>query len=61
MDVWYIFVSGEELMDIITWPIRSSSLNVDGYKYVYIYLGGISQDVKKLKIWDFNPVFFGFS
>ena len=26
-----------------------------------IYIGGISQDVKRLKIWDFYPLFFGFS
>ena len=24
-------------------------------------MGGISQDVKKLKMWDFSPLFFGFS
>ena len=26
-----------------------------------IYMGGISQDIKRLKIWDFYPLFFGFS
>ena len=25
------------------------------------YMGGISQDVKRLKIWDFYLLFFGFS
>ena len=28
---------------------------------IYTYLGGISLDVKRLKMWDFYPVFFGFS
>ena len=30
-------------------------------KYLIIYMGGISQDVKRLKMWDFYPLFFGFS
>ena len=25
------------------------------------YMGGISQDVKRQKKWDFYPLFFGFS
>ena len=25
------------------------------------YMGGISQDVKRLKIWDFHPAFFRLS
>ena len=29
--------------------------------HIYTYMGGISQDVKRLKLWDFYPVFFGFS
>ena len=25
------------------------------------YMGGISEDVKRLKMWDYYPFFFGFS
>ena len=28
---------------------------------LWYYMGGISQDVKRLKMWDFYPLFFGFS
>ena len=31
------------------------------FKKVYIYTGGISQDVNRLKMWDFYPLFFRFS
>ena len=28
--------------------------------FVTFYMGGISQDVKRLNMWDFYPLFLGF-
>ena len=36
-------------------------INIWGWYLSRIYMGGISQDVKSLNMWDFYTLFFGFS
>ena len=44
------FLSGNSFY--LAWPLGHG---------VDVYMRGISQDVKRLKMWDFCPLFFGFS